>query len=220
MEQIVIVGSSGHAKVVIDIVERLGRFTIAGLVDGFKAVGEKTLGYPVLGSEADLPRLIESHGLQGCLVAIGDNAVRARMAAGIAASCPDLPFLTVVHPSAIVGRDVDIGPGTVVMAGVTINPSCKIGKLCILNTMASLDHDSRMDDFSSLAPGVITGGNCHIGTHSAIGIGAIVRHGITVGDHTVIGAGSTVVSDIGGHCVAYGVPARAIRKRSEGEQYL
>jgi acetyltransferase-like isoleucine patch superfamily enzyme len=86
--------------------------------------------------------------------------------------------------------------------------------------MSSLDHDSRMDDFSSLAPGAVTGGNCHIGTHSSIGIGAVVRHGINIGDHTVIGAGSAVVHDIGGHCVAYGVPARTIRKRRVGEQYL
>jgi acetyltransferase-like isoleucine patch superfamily enzyme len=106
------------------------------------------------------------------------------------------------------------------MAGAVINPSCTIGRFCIVNTKASLDHDSVMDDFSSLAPGVTVGGNCRIGTHSAIGIGAVLRHGITIGDHTVVGAGSLVMSCVESFSVAYGVPARRIRDRRQGDKYM
>jgi acetyltransferase-like isoleucine patch superfamily enzyme len=88
------------------------------------------------------------------------------------------------------------------MAGVTVNPCCSIGRFCILNTNASLDHDSSMNDFSSLAPRVATGGNCKIGACSAICIGATLVHGVSIGEHTVVGAGSTVLGDIESHQLA------------------
>lgn len=97
-DPIVIIGSSGHAKVVIDIVEQQGRHQIAGLLDSRRGVGERTLGYPVLGDEPDLPELVEQHGLRGFLVAIGDNFVRARLAERVSARCPSLPLVPAVHP--------------------------------------------------------------------------------------------------------------------------
>ena len=93
-------------------------------------------------------------------------------------------------------------------------------RYAIVNTGASLDHDSTMLDFSSLAPGVVTGGNCVIGDHAAIGIGAVIAHGVTVGDHAVVGAGSTVLKDIARFSVAYGSPARFVRERAVGAKYL
>jgi acetyltransferase-like isoleucine patch superfamily enzyme len=77
-----------------------------------------------------------------------------------------------------------------------------------------------MDDFSSLAPGVTTGGVVQIGAYSAISLGANIIHGKNIGAHTIIGAGALVRENILDHCVAYGVPARVIRKRAEGEKYL
>ncbi len=220
LDNIVLVGSSGHAKVIIDIVEKEARYNLVGLLDPARSIGETTLGYPVLGTEADLPRLIPAHQLKGILVAIGDNHVRAQVAAKIAGICPELPFVNAAHPTASVGRETTLGPGTVVMAGAVVNPCCRIGRLCIVNTRASLDHDSEMADFSSLAPGVTAGGNCRIGGYSAVSIGAVVRHGISIGEHCVVGAGSLVLNDIDPFCVAYGVPARKIRDRKEGDPYL
>ena len=89
-----------------------------------------------------------------------------------------------------------------------------------MNTNSSLDHDSVMNDFSSLAPRAATGGNCRIGDYSAVGIGAVLVNGIQVGEHTVIGAGSTVLSNIESFKVAYGTPAKAIRERKPGDEYL
>jgi acetyltransferase-like isoleucine patch superfamily enzyme len=106
------------------------------------------------------------------------------------------------------------------MAGACINPRCSIGRHCIVNTLAGLDHDSRMDDFSSLAPGTAVGGNCHIGTCSAIGIGAAVSHDLKIGDHSLVGAGSTVLKDVAELTVAFGSPARTVRSRRAGEPYL
>jgi sugar O-acyltransferase (sialic acid O-acetyltransferase NeuD family) len=220
MEKIVIVGASGHAKVVIDIVEQAGCFEIAGLVDRDSVIGSRVCGYPVLGREEQLPALARDHDLLGLLIAIGDNYVRSQVADRVGGTCPGLPLVSAVHPRATIARDVTIGAGTVIMAGAVVNPGCKIGLGCILNTNSSLDHDCRMDDFSSLAPRVAIGGNCRIGSHSAIGIGTTVIHGISICEHVVVGAGSTVLGDVMPCHVVYGTPARVIRRRTPGDRYL
>ena len=220
MSNIVIVGSRGHAKVVIDIVEQEAKYRIAGLIDGYRNVGEKTLNYQVLGSEADLPRLAAEYDLKGVIVAIGDNLVRSKVAAKVSEYCPQLPFVNAVHPRATIARSTTVGAGTVLMAGAIVNPDCRVASFCILNTNSSLDHDSVMDEYSSLAPGAITGGNCRISAFSAIGIGAVLRHGITVGEHSVIGAGATVLKDIEAYSVAYGCPAKKVSDRAPGARYL
>lgn len=220
MNNILITGSSGHAKVIIDIVQQEDKYNIIGLLDRFRDVGEQTLGYPILGKEEDLPKLIKSHSLNGAIVAIGDNFVRSKVATRIKELCPDLPFVSAIHPKASIATEVSIGEGTVVMAGVSINPCSSIGRFCILNTNSSLDHDSMMEDFSSLAQGATTGGNCRIGQYSAVCIGAVLVNRIHVGEHTVVSAGSHVTEAIDSFVVAYGTPAKVIRNRKQGEQYL
>lgn len=220
MENIVLIGSSGHAKVIIDIVRRAGRYAIAGLLDEHREVGEQTLGCQVIGRENQLPTLVKAHGLTGVVIAVGDNDVRAAIASRVQAQCPGLPLMSAIHPRATVAEDVEIGEGTVVMAGVTVNPGASIGRGCILNTQASLDHDSVMEDFASLAPRVATGGHCRIGVGVAVGIGAVLGHGVHVGAHTVIGASSLVLQSIGAGVVAYGSPARVVRGRTPGTPYL
>ncbi|MFT6396292.1 MAG: sugar O-acyltransferase (sialic acid O-acetyltransferase NeuD family) [Bradymonadia bacterium] len=217
---IVIVGSSGHARVVLDIVERQAKYQVAGFIDSFRKVGVLESGYEILGDEEALRDLVKKHQLVGVVVAIGDNHIRRRVSQKVAAIVPELEFVSAVHPSASIGRDVSIGRGTVVMAGVCVNPGSTLGAGCILNTRSSLDHDSEMRAFSSLAPGVTTGGNCVIGAGVAIGIGATLIHGITVGEHTVVGAGSTVLKDLAPLVTAFGTPARAVERRKVGDKYL
>jgi len=220
MDKIIIIGSSSHARVVIDIVEQEGRYKIAGLLDRYRKEGEQTLGYDVLGKEEDLPLLMKSHALKSIIVAIGDNFARSQVVTQTMNLCSGLLFVSAIHPKASIARDVSIGEGTVIMAGVTVNPCSKIGRFCILNTSSSLDHDSIMDDFSSLAPGVTTGGLCKVGAYAAVSIGAVLIDRVCVGEHTIIGAGSTVFGNIESGKLAYGTPARVIRKRNPGDKYL
>ena len=220
MKNIVIVGSSGHAKVIIDIIEKEHNYKLVGLLDRFRKKGEATLGYKVLGIEEELPKLIDEYNITGVIIGIGDNSVRSKVAMNIRKLCPDLSFLSTVHPNATIATDVSIGEGTVIMAGACINSSCKIGEFCIINTKASLDHDSKMGDYSSLAPGVTTGGKCRIGKVSVIGLGAMLLHTISIGINSVVGAGAVVTKNIPDNTVAYGNPAKIIRKREQGEKYL
>ena len=214
MSDIVIVGASGHASVIIDIVEKQGEHRIAGLLDRARPRGEFRFGYEILGVETEFGSL----GVSGYLIGIGDNSIRASVAALLESS--GVAPVTAIHPSAQLARGVVIGPGTVVMAGAVLNTNAKTGRHCILNTRSSLDHDSEMADFSSLGPNATTGGNARIGAYSAVAISATILHRVTVGAHSIIGAGSTVIDDIPDRVVAYGSPARVIRSRQPGDPYL
>jgi sugar O-acyltransferase (sialic acid O-acetyltransferase NeuD family) len=220
MDKVVIIGASEHGKVVADVIEREGKYAILGWIDSYKPAGGEFFGYPMLGAEDALLELWQQREIVGGLIAIGDNWTRGRVAEKICTLASDFTFITAVHPSAQIARGVSIGAGTVLMAGTIVNSDSRIGAHCILNTRSSLDHDCVMDDFSSLAPGVTTGGVVHIGAYSAVSLGANIIHGKSIGAHTVIGAGALVRTDIPDHCVAYGVPARVIRPRVKGEKYL
>lgn len=220
MENIIIIGSSGHAKVIIDIVEKENKYNIAGLTDKFREKDEEVSGYRIIGKEEDIAKLLKKHNISGGIIAIGDNWTRSRVCENIKSIRPDFRFVTAIHPSAQTAKDVEIGNGTVVMAGAIINSSSSVGEHCIINTNSSLDHDSVMKDFSSLAPNVTTGGNVEIGKFSAISLGAKIIHGIRIGEQTVIGAGSVVLKDVSSFSVACGIPAKVIRKREAGDKYL
>jgi len=220
MQRIVIIGTSGHAKVVAEIVERETKCAVAGLVDSFRPAGESAFGYRILGSEQALGALMTSEGITGAIIAIGDNWQRSRMARSIAERTPQLAFVSAVHPSAAIARDVALGAGSVVMPGAVINPGARLGLHCIVNTGATLDHDCRLGDFASLAPGAVLGGNVALGEFAAIMLGAHVIHRRRVGAHAVVGAGALVLEDIPDRAVAYGMPASVVRSRKEGDPYL
>lgn len=219
MESIFLFGASGHGKVIADIVEDEGLLAVAGFIDAGLPVGSERYGYPVLGSEDDLPRLCAEHGVGGGIVAIGDNAVRARVAERILALVPEFAFETAVHSTAAVARGAVLGEGTVVMAQAVVGADAHTGRHCIVNTAATLDHDGVLEEYASLGPGAHLGGNTSLGAYAHVGLGASVIHGVRIGPNTVVGAGAAVVADLPGDTLALGVPARATRKREPGERY-
>lgn len=220
MEKIVVIGISGQTKVIIDAIEKEGKYSIAGLLDSSMDPGYQMLGYRVIGTENDIPRIMESLDLAGGVIAEGDNWRRMKICEGIKSTAPTFKFVRVIHPSSIVANHVEIGDGTAVMAGVIVNSSAVIGEHCIINAKSSIDHDCFLDDYSSLAPNSTLAGYVKIGKFSAISMGVNIIHGITVKEQTVIGAGSLVLKDMPEHVVAFGSPARIARKREAGEKYL
>ena len=220
MQNIVIFGASGHGSVVLDCIEQEAKYNVVGFIDSFKKQGTEVNGYTVLGGEYDLPYLIDKYQIFGGLVAIGDNWIRNLVVDRILKIAPEFNYISAVHPSAQIGKDVQIGKGSVVMPGVTINANAIIAKHCILNTNSSLDHDGFMNNFSSLAPNVCVGGNFILGRGSAICLGTNVIENITVGEYSVVGAGSLLVGNVSSCVVVYGAPAKIVRKRIPSEPYL
>lgn len=217
-KSIVIIGSGGHAKVMIDVIERQGVYEIAGLIDQYEPQGTYVYGYEVLGDEIYL--LDHMDVIYGGIIAVGDNWTRAKLASLIRRNCPQFRFISAVHPSSCVARGVQLGEGTVVMAGAIVNSDTVIGKHSILNTKCSVDHDCIIGDFVTIAPNATVCGDVTIGDYSIICLGAGIIHTKHIGSHTVIGAGSTVLNDIGSNQVAYGTPAKVIRERKKDEVYL
>jgi sugar O-acyltransferase (sialic acid O-acetyltransferase NeuD family) len=201
VDEVVIVGSGGHAKVVIATAQAAGR-PVRAIVDDDPAThGRRVLGVEVVGASGLVL------GDPGALVvlAIGSNRARQRLAA--AARCR---FATIVHPAAIVHASVLVAPGSVVFAGAVIQPETVIGAHAIVNTSASIDHDCAIGDFVHVAPGVRLAGNVTLGEGAFLGIASCAIPGVTIGAWTTVGAGAAVVHDLPGGVTAVGVPARAL----------
>jgi sugar O-acyltransferase (sialic acid O-acetyltransferase NeuD family) len=207
-EKLVVFGAGGHAKVVIDVIEQQGHYEIAGLLDDdIRRRGQRFFGYPVLGTRADLPALLSAQ-LRHAIVAIGDNAGRAAVAALLHRD--GWQFGSAVHPRASIGRGVNLGPGCVVMAGCVVNADASLGAQVIINTGATVDHDCRIDDAVHIAPGCHLCGGVSVGHGSLLGAGSIVTPGVRIGCNAIVGAGSTVIRDVADEARVSGSPARPL----------
>lgn len=212
--KIVIIGSSGHAKVIIDAITKGRHYEILGLLDDFREQGETTLNIPVIGKVRDA----EIYTDCSFIIAIGDNKHRHQIYSKLMEL--RLNYINVIHPSAIIGQEVDLGVGNFIAAGAIINSGTTIGNHCIINTGAQLDHDNVLHDFVSIAPKAALAGNVVIEKGSYIGMGANVIEKITISRHTVIGAGSVVNRSVPRFKVAYGNPCKEQRNRELSETFL
>ncbi|PKM51932.1 MAG: transferase [Firmicutes bacterium HGW-Firmicutes-7] len=217
MEDIIIFGSGGQAKVIIDIILNQKKYNVIGLVDPYKDMNELQFGYRILGNSKDYLIL---NKVYGGIVAIGDNWVRYETTQFIKNINANFQFVSCIHPNTTIGRNVKIGDGTVIMPGAVVGCETKIGDGCIVNTLASIDHDSSIGNFVSIAPNAATGGGVIIDNYTAIGLGANIIHKIHIGEHTVVGAGSTVINHIPSYVVSFGTPCKVIRERIKGDEYL
>jgi sugar O-acyltransferase (sialic acid O-acetyltransferase NeuD family) len=191
-----ILGFGGHSKVIIDVAEKLG-INISGIYDDNPNTFNKEYnGIKVLGT-------INSVVSGTAIIAIGNNHIRKT----IANQSSYFIWKRLIHPSAIIGSNIEIGEGTVIMAGAIIQPGTKIGRHCIINTGACIDHDCVVGDFCHIGPNAALAGGVNVGEGSFIGIGSSVIPYITIGKWSTIGAGSAVIQDIPDNCIAAGVPA-------------
>ena len=205
MKDLAVFGASGHGKVVADIAECLG-WRVCFFDDG-KEAGTRTSVWPVVGGTEAL--LASATKFDGVVVAIGNNRIRLEKMRVIQEAGGKL--VSVIHPGANVSRYVDLGDGTVVMAGAVINVDASLGKGCIVNTGATIDHDCILGDGVHVSPGANIAGTVNIGTGSWVGIGAAVRQLINIGKFCSIGAGAVVIRDVPDGLTVAGVPATKLR---------
>ena len=200
----IIFGAGGHGKVALDAARAAGKI-VAWLVDD-RGGGTSVLGCPVIGTSSPEWRGLKQFDF---LVAVGDNAARARIAVELSARGGQA--VAVVHPSAVIAGSARVGAGTLVCAGAVVNPEAVIGEHVIVNTSASVDHDCVVGDNVHLCPGVRLAGKVAIGSGTMVGIGSVILPGMVVGERCVIGAGSVVNRSLPDGVVAFGNPARVRR---------
>jgi sugar O-acyltransferase (sialic acid O-acetyltransferase NeuD family) len=220
MKKIVLFGGGNQVHYTLDIVEKQGLYKVVGIIDSVHDIGSERFGYKVIGRQEDIKSLIEEYGIEGGIITIGDNWIRYYVSQQIKNLVKDFEFVNAIHPSVIIGNNVQLGTGIVVMAGVIINPMAKIGNHTFFATGSQIEHDCTIEDFASVSAGSILGGYVHIKKYSAITLNVTILDRVTIGENSVIGSGSLVLKDVSNNILAYGNPSKNIRFRAVGEKFL
>ncbi len=202
-KKLVIVGASGHGKVVADIAKLNGYNEIIFLDDNTDAAS--CAGYPVKGVTADAP----SYKHWDFFVAIGNIHVRENILRDLLSK--GYSIATLIHPAATIASDSTIEKGTVVMAGAVINSDTRIGCGCIINTCASVDHDCIIDNFTHVSVGAHICGTVLVGACTLVGAGSVIINNLKIAPHSIIGAGSVVIKNIEKTGTYVGTPAKKIK---------
>ncbi|WP_039852649.1 acetyltransferase [Magnetospirillum fulvum] len=193
-EPLLLIGAGGHARSCIDVIEMGGRFRIVGLIGTAPEVGTEVLGYPVLGTDIDLPCLVAQFRTAAITLGqIKSPAARMRLFSAALAAGAELP--AIVSPLAHVSRHAELGAGTIVLHRAVINAGARIGRNVIINTMALVEHDAEIGDHCHIATAAVINGGVRIGAETFIGSNASIRQEIQVGTGCVIGMGQRVVTD-------------------------
>ena len=201
MNRLIIIGAGGHGKVIADNAYKNGYTEICFVDDN--QTGD-CMGFPIIGVSADIDEL--NDGKTDFVIGIGNNGVRKAVS-----EKHDVNWITLIHPSANIAFNAQIGKGTVVMAGAVINASAIVGDHCIINTGAVVEQDNLIENFVHISPKAALGGTVRIGECTHIGIGAVVKNNVEICDRTVIGAGAVVVKNKAQEGTYVGVPARKIK---------
>lgn len=203
-DKIIIIGASGHGKVIADIAKLNGYKEILFLDDDSS---KKTNGkYTVAGTTKDIESYIEEYDF---IVGIGNNSIRKRIINELLKS--GIAQTVLIHPSAVIDKTVLIGKGTVVMANAVINADSTIGNSCIINTAATIDHDCVINDYVHISPGVHIAGTVNVGEESWLGVGSTVINNINISSKCTIGAGGLVNKDIEKSGTYVGIPVRKVK---------
>lgn len=197
---LIIIGAGGHGRVVKDIALSMKKFKNILFLDD-----NPPSGVSVAGKVLDYEKYLDNAVF---VVGIGNNEIRKRIFLEIKEKGGK--FVTLVHSSAVIGENVDLGNGSVIMPGVVINNGATFGDGVIVNTCSSIDHDCVIESFAHVSVGVHLAGTVKVGDSSLIGVGAIVINNITIAQDTIVSAGAVVVKDLLESGTYVGIPAKKI----------
>ncbi|HXF90290.1 MAG TPA: acetyltransferase, partial [Candidatus Nitrosotenuis sp.] len=205
-QDIVLIGSGGHSKVVHDALVQQG-YAISHVFDH----APHKIGLPI-NDKLNVQAFPEDswwvdHRPQA-IIAIGTNEIRQYLAQQLI----HLTWGQAIHPTAIIHESAKIGQGVYIGAHVVIQPDATIGDHAIVNTGTIIEHDVVVEAFCHIAPKCVLTGEVHVGEGALVGAGSTIIPQKTIGRWSTIGAGSVVVADIPSNCTAYGVPCRVVTR--------
>lgn len=210
MKSCAILGASGHGKVVAEIAELNGFKNIVFFDDQWPYL-TSIEHWSVSGDTEVLKKLARDFDLT--VIAIGHNLTRCAKHDELKSA--GAKFGVLLHPTAVISKYANVGPGTVVMANAVISSFSQIGSSCIVNTASTIDHDCKVSDGVHISPGSNLAGGVVVGKHSWVGIGSKVKQLVTIGSNSVVGAGSSVIKDVADSQTVVGCPAQIILKSSK-----
>lgn len=188
--EILLIGGGGHCRSVIDVIESSGLFAIAGIVDKKEKVGESVLGYPIIGTDSDLPNLIKK--FPNAVVTIGQIKTSGPREL-VVQKLKELgaTFPSIISSRAYISKHASLGEGTVVMHDTLINSNASIGSFVILNSKSLVEHDAIIEDFCHLSTGAIINGSSVLKSGSFVGSQAVIHDQVEVPTKSIIPAGTT-----------------------------
>ena len=192
-KSLVLVGGGGHCKSVIDAAESAG-YVIKGILDLPESVGNRILDYWIIGTDDDIPQYVSDNDFVVTLGFIKDASLRIRLHEKIQKVGGHLA--TVIASTAHVSKYAEIGEGTVILHQTSVNAGVRIGKGCIINTFANLEHDAIIDDYCHISTGVMVNGDCRVGKATFLGSQSIMVNGTSIVSGCVVAAGSMIRKNI------------------------
>ena len=182
---IILVGGGGHCVSVIDVIEQEEIYHIKGIIDTKEHIGKEVLGYKIIGTDDDLEDLYLS--CPNAIISVGqikDSVLRKRLFQRLKAIGYHLPV--VISPLAYVSKHSAIEEGTIIMHRALV------GKNCIINTKANIEHGVQIEDFCHISTATVVNGDSIIGKGTFIGSNATISNGITIPPNSIISAGEFV----------------------------
>lgn len=206
----ILIGYSGHAYVLIDILQAAGREVIAYCDREKKEENPHSLKY--IGSES-APSALEVLEQTDYCIGIGSNVIREKVQSELLRKGM-APAINGIHPSAVISGMSEIGYGVMIAANVSINPLVNIGNGIICNTGCIIEHECQIGNYAHIAPGAVLAGNVRVGQRSFVGANAAVKQGITIGADVIIGAGAVIINDVPDGAMVVGNPGKIIRQKT------
>lgn len=194
-DKLILIGGGGHCKSCIDVIEQEGKYQIAGIVDVPEMLHQKVLGYEIIGSDDDLPHLVNKH--KNILITLGqikNPDKRINIFKQIKEFGAKLPVI--ISPLAYVSRHVMVEEGTIVMHHALINAGAKVGKNCIINSKALIEHDAIIGDHCHIATGAVINGGVRAESGTFFGSNAVCKEYIEISENAVIGCGAKIIKNI------------------------
>ena len=205
--EIILIGGGGHCKSVIDVIEAENKYKIVGIIDMPEKLGEKILGYKIIGNDDDTPKFAKE--IQYFFITVGhlkSPALRIKLFELVKKAGGQFPVI--FSPNAYVSKYSKIGEGTVIMHHAIVNANTQIGENCIINNKALVEHDCTIGNNCHISTNAVINGGLQIGDNCFIGSNSVTKQYISIAENTIIGAGAVVTKNITESGVYVGNPTR------------
>lgn len=190
MQKLILVGGGGHCKSCIDVIEQEAQYEIAGILDKEELIGQKVLGYEIIGADDNM----EKYTREGYtfLITVGhikSSSLRERLSLKLQAC--NAKIAMIISPRAYVSKYADIGKGTIVMHDALVNVNASIGENCIINSKALIEHDAIIENFSHISTSAVINGGTIVKKGTFFGSNAVSKEHIETSINDFIKAGTT-----------------------------